>query len=166
MDNCCTRAFESRSKQQLKMVIHLLQPFWHRFGAFVAYFVIIGSWLPLAVLFIRSGRNPDVYLGGEFGPVSEIFRVVSLLHTLLGVIAIAAVYFRRFDVVAVLLFGPGIGLLYYVVADGFSDPAWLTIVAICSIGEMVAIVVGLSYLAVTRTPTLSNAGPPGESAGM
>jgi hypothetical protein len=136
-------------------------PIWHRFVAFVAYFVVSGSWLPLAVLFIRSGGNPDAYLGGEFGPVSKILRVFSPLHTLLFVIAIAAVFFRRFDVVALLPFGPGVGLLYYVIAEGFSDPAWFTIVAICSIGEMVAIVVGLLYWAAKRTPTSLNADPAG-----
>jgi hypothetical protein len=143
-------------------------------AAFTAYVAIVGIWLPFAALLLSSGGSPEASLRVMFGrysrpdAFSSVDRIAGLsciLHTLLCALAVIAVSRRRFDVVTVLCIGPSLALLVYVIADGISDPAWYTFLALCSIGETVSIVVALGYWAtkpsVRRSQAFRTDGPVG-----
>jgi hypothetical protein len=136
-----------------------------RTGALAAYTAIFVSWLPLAVLLVRSGGHPDAHLITLVGANSAVVGLFSVFHTLLCGVGVAAVFCRRFDILTILPIGPGLAILFYVLEQGFSDPAWFTIVAMCSIGEMVAILVALVYWAANRMVTPSDAGTSRETGG-
>jgi hypothetical protein len=136
-----------------------------RSGALTAYAAIFVCWLPLAVLVVRSGGDPDAYLIAVVGANSAVVGLFSVFHTLLCGVGVAAVFCRRFDVLTILPIGPGLAILFYVLEQGFSDPAWFTIVAMCSIGEIVGILVALVYWAANRMVRPSDSGTSRETGG-
>lgn len=132
------------------------------FKAFAAYAAIIWVWLPFAILLWTSGGSPERALQAIFGRYSryDAFEFIDgiagpfcIVHSILSVVATLAVACRRFDVFTIVWIGPLLALLCYVVADGISDPAWFTIVGMCSIGEIVSAVVSLGYWAIKRRGT-------------
>jgi hypothetical protein len=139
----------------------------------LAYFAILGVWLPLVALWWISGGAPEHTLIALFGQYSRvdafefIDRVAGIfcvVHTSLCVAAGFAVYYRRFDVFLIFWIGPALALGFYVVGSGISDPAWYTIAALGAIGEMVSLVVAIGYWIANRrgagNSTSSSDSPP------
>ena len=72
------------------------------------------------------------------------------MHSSLVLTAIAAARYRRLDVLVVLLIGPVIALVIGLLGQTWADPNWFVVVAVCTIGWLVGLVVGGVYWSVTQ----------------
>lgn len=124
-----------------------------RIAIVTASLLIFGGWLALSALSVHSGPNVERGLRALFGRYSRVdaFDGVNgivgafwCLHSVLSLIAAAALYRRRFDVLTVLLIGPALAALLLAFEEDWSDPAWFTIVGVTSIGEIVSSLVALA----------------------
>ena len=120
---------------------------------------LVSLWLGLTGLLAVSRGNPEAFLVRTFGRFSmdDAFENVNRVtvglwwvHTLLVLIAIAAVWRRRPDVLAVLSLGPAIASAIALFGERWSDPNWFEVVAVSVICWLVSTVVGVVYWMVRR----------------
>jgi hypothetical protein len=127
--------------------------------------VVLSLWLGLSALLAVTRGKPEDFLVKTFGGFSrddafEHLNGVSILfwlfHSLLVLIALAATWYRRTDVLTVLMIGPIIAVAIVLVVTSWADPNWFEIVAVISIGWLASVVVALGYWIVEPL----GAGPP------
>jgi hypothetical protein len=116
--------------------------------------VLVLLWLGLSGLLVVSHGQPEAFLDNNLGHFSRhdafqnlngISGLAWSIHSLLTAIAIAATWFRRPDVLGVLMIGPAIAISLVLVEEDWADPNWFVVVAICSIGGLVGAVVAAGY---------------------
>jgi hypothetical protein len=116
--------------------------------------VLVSLWLGLSGLLVVARGNPETFLATTFGRFSradafEHLNGVSIVlwsvHSSLVLIAIAATWCRRTDVLAVLTIGPLIALAIALLGQRWADPNWFVVVAVCAIGWLVGTVVSGVY---------------------
>jgi hypothetical protein len=114
-------------------------------------------WLVLSGLLVFTRGKPEAFLLTTFGRFSrddafEHLNGVSVLvwsvHSLVVLMAIAAARYRLTDVLTVLMIGPVIATTFVLLSQNWADPNWFIVVAVCSIGWMVGLVVGSVYWAL------------------
>jgi hypothetical protein len=127
--------------------------------------VVLSLWLGLSALLAVTRGKPEDFLVKTFGGFSrddafEHLNGVSILfwlfHSLLVLIALAATWYRRTDVLTVLMIGPIIASAIVLLVTSWADPNWFEIVAVISIGWLASVVVALGYWIVEPL----GAGPP------
>ena len=115
---------------------------------------LVSIWFGLTGLLSVGWGQPEALLVRTFGRYSmhdafehlnDISTHVWSVHSLLVLIAIAAKWHRRTDVLTVLMIGPVIAAMIVLIDQRWTDPNWSDIVAVCSIGSLVGSVVGLTY---------------------
>jgi hypothetical protein len=116
--------------------------------------VLVLLWLGLSGLLVLSHGQPEAFLHNNLGRFSRndafqhlngISLLVWSIHSLLTAIAIAATWFRRTDVLGVLMVGPTFAILIVLLDQNWADPNWFVVVAVCSIGWLVGSVVAAGY---------------------
>jgi hypothetical protein len=125
---------------------------------------LVSVWLGLSGLLVVSRGNPEAFLVTTFGRFSmddafENLNGVTVglwcVHSFLVVTAIAAVWYRRPDVLAVLMLGPVMASAIALPGQRWSDPNWFDVVAVCVICWLVSTVVGVVYWFLGRRKTHS-----------
>ena len=115
---------------------------------------LVSIWFGLTGLLIVSWGRPEAFLVRTFGRytihdafdhLNDSSTLVWSVHSLLVLIAMAAKWHRRTDVLTVLMIGPVIAAMIVLIDQRWTDPNWSDIVAVCSIGSLVGSVVGLTY---------------------
>jgi hypothetical protein len=138
---------------------------------------LVSLWLGLSGLLVVSRGNPEAFLVTTFGRFSmddafENLNGVTVdlwcVHSFLVLIAIAAVWYRRPDVLAVLMLGPAMASAIALPGQRWSDPNWFDVVAVCVICWLVSTVVGVAYWVLRRrkthsTSSVKQAGPAASS---
>ncbi len=113
--------------------------------------VLAALWLGLSGLLVVARGKPEAFLVTALGRFSRpdafenlngVTVALSCVHSFLLAIAIAAVRYRRTDVLAVLMVGPVIASAIALIGQRWSDPNWFEIVAVCAICWLVSAVVG------------------------
>ena len=126
----------------------------HNATRYLATVAIATSWLMLtAALFGGRAQIETVlnsFLGlrsrpDAFGHIDRIAPLFWVDHCAWCVFISAAIFRGWRNVVVVLLIGPIFALVINAVNESWSDPAWFTIVAICTIGWSVSLVVAAAY---------------------
>ena len=116
-------------------------------------------WLGLSGLLVVSRGNPEAFLVKSFGRFSMDDAFVNLngvtvglwyVHSFPTLIAVAAVWYRRPDVLAVLMLGPVMASVIALPGQRWSDPNWFDVVAVCVICWLVSSVVGVVYWVLRR----------------
>ncbi|QEH35322.1 hypothetical protein OJF2_38730 [Aquisphaera giovannonii] len=119
------------------------------------------SWLGPALLLAGTRGDLEGFLHAAFAGRSrpDTFEHVNrlavpfgILHSCLILLAIAAAWRRRPDVLAVLPIGPAIGLTIGVAITSWSDPNVYDLLAVAAIGWLVGTVVGAAYWAWKPRP--------------
>ncbi len=131
---------------------------------------------PLQPLLVSRG-NPEALLVTTFGRFSmndafENLNGVTVdlwcVHSFLVLIAIAAVCYRRPDVLPVLMLSPVMASAIALPGQRWSDPNWIDVVAVYVICWLVSTVVGVAYWVLRRrkthsTSSVKQAGPAASS---
>ncbi|WZO97458.1 hypothetical protein EP7_004492 [Isosphaeraceae bacterium EP7] len=130
--------------------------------------VILGSmlllWIGLSWLFVVSRGDPETFLRTTFAGDSrpDAFKALNkasvsfwVAHSCLSLVALSAAWFRRPDVLVVLLIGPAMALGLGVLSQQWSDPNWVVFVGVCLMCWLASTLVGLAYWGVR---------PPGKPA--
>jgi hypothetical protein len=115
---------------------------------------LLTLWLGVSGLLVFARGDPEAFLQATFGRFSraDAFKHLNnitytawLIHSSLLVIAISAVRCGRTDVLAVLLIGPIITLVICLLDEDWSDPNWVVVVGVCTIGWLASTIVGGVY---------------------
>ena len=116
-------------------------------------------WLGLSGLLVVARGEPEAFLLATFGRfcrddafenLNRVSVVFWWLHSLLVVVAIAATWYRRTDVLTVLMIGPALALVIALLGERWADQNWFLIVAVSSICWLVSTFVGVIYYIVKR----------------
>ena len=111
-------------------------------------------WLTLSLLLAASGGDPETMLrtlfarhsrADAFKDLNVILALFWAAHSAASLLAGAAARSRRPDVLTVLLIGPAIVVAINLLEVDWSDPNWFVIVAVCTIGWAVSILVSGFY---------------------
>ena len=103
---------------------------------------LVSLWLGLSGVLVVSRGKPAAFLVKTFGRFSmddafENLNGVTIdlwcVHSFLVLIAIAAVWHRRLDVLAVLMLAPVMASAIALPGRRRSDPNWFDVVAVCVI---------------------------------
>jgi hypothetical protein len=116
--------------------------------------VLSTLWVGLSLLLIIPAGDAESFLRSNIVPRHpDAFRGLNVVlvefwvtQTCLFGIAVAAVHWRRFDVLTVLVIGPVVGATIGVLAQGdLSDPDWCVMAGVCTIGWLVGVIVGAGF---------------------
>jgi hypothetical protein len=119
--------------------------------------VLVSLWFGLSYLLVVARGNLEAFLATFFGRFSrddafEHLNGVSIdfwwVHSFLVLVVILATWYRRTDVLVVLMIGPVIALSIAVFGEQWTDPNWFQVVAVCEICWLVSTVVGQAYWAL------------------
>ncbi|WP_165072913.1 hypothetical protein [Paludisphaera rhizosphaerae] len=140
-------------------------PIHHRPGLLVltpAFLALL--WVGLGILLLLARGDLEALLRRDFGEharpdafdhLNGVSTAFWIAHTCLTVVAIAAARSRRTDVLVVLLIGPLIASGISLLGQSWSDPNWLVVAAVCTIGWLASTVVGATYWAFRPTARLN-----------
>lgn len=118
--------------------------------------VLLLVWLGLTILLLVARGDLEALLRGALGDrarpdafdhLNGVSTAFWFAHTCLTMVGILAARSRRLDLLVVLLIGPLIALAVCLPGQNGSDPNWLVVVAVCTIGWLVSTVVGATYWA-------------------
>jgi hypothetical protein len=116
--------------------------------------ILVSLWLGLSGLLVVARGKPEAFLVTTFGRFSRDDAFDNLddvtvglwwLHSFLVLVVILATWYRRNDVLIVLMSGPVIALAIAMFGEQWTDPNWFQIVAVCEICWLVSTVVGQAY---------------------
>jgi hypothetical protein len=114
-------------------------------------------WIGLSWLLVVSQGRPESFLRASFAGNSrpdafnDLNRTLSYfwaVHSCLFLTALSASWFRRSDVLVVLLIGPAMALGLGVLSQQWNDPNWSVFVGVSLMGWLASTLVGLVYWGV------------------
>jgi hypothetical protein len=130
-------------------------------------------WIGISWLLIVSQGRPETFLRTSFATYSrpeafyDLNRTMAyfwVVHSCLTLIALSATWFRRTDVLVVLLIGPAMALGLNVLSQRWSDPHWAVFVGVCLMGWLASTLVSLVYWVYSLTSRRSGPRPAPRSA--
>ena len=116
--------------------------------------ILVLLWFGLSALLVVARGKPEAFLVTTLGRFSRDDAFDNLddvsvglwwAHSFLVVVVILATWYRRNDVLFVVMSGPVIALAIAAFGERWTDPNWFQIVAVCEICWPVSTVVGQAY---------------------
>jgi hypothetical protein len=117
-------------------------------------------WIGISGLIFVSRGRPETFLRTSFATYSRpdafyalnrTMRYFWVAHSCLTLTALSATWFRRSNVLVILLIGPAMALGLGVLSQRWSDPNWVVFVGVCLMGWLASTLVSLVYWGVRST---------------
>ncbi len=91
--------------------------------------------------------RPDAFDG-----VNRVSETFSVLFDVFSILTALLIIFRRYQQVLLMIIGPVLTTLCYLAGNGFHDPAWMSLLALLSIGMLVSSVVVVALIVCQHRP--------------
>jgi len=114
-------------------------------------------WIGISWLLVVSRGDPETFLRTTFAGYSrpDAFNALNrtmayfwVAHSCLSLTALSGTWFRRSDVLVVLLIGPAMALGLGVLSQRWSDPNWVVFLGVCLMGWLASTLASLVYWGV------------------
>ena len=83
-----------------------------------------------------------------FDELNRVALSLIWLSNVLTVCCLASICTKKYVYSIIVISGPLIAALFYMLSNGFSDPSWSTLASLCSIGIAVSVTIAMGVLLI------------------